>query len=207
MSRATEIAALVCDSCLESLMRRARIKGLVSHGCHLQKKGLSGCNGRRLRALGQPVVHFLLDRILWTCFTRCLCDFLLLVGYSSIPRSNATGSLSPFPSVPMHLLSSPILYLFPRLLSHLFQHSSPPHPLTLLFALFHPSSFFCHQPPICMSPFYTIRCMLTHPHLLCFCFFFFNLFCICCLLLKLVLYYMIQYRLLTSYLLDIRFAF
>lgn len=42
----------------------------------------------------------------------------------------------------------------------------PPHPLTLSFALFHPSSFFCHQPPIYMSKFNTIRCMLTDPNLL-----------------------------------------
>lgn len=61
---------------------------------------------------------------------------LFLVGYSLIPRSNTRGSLSftpaPFPSVPMHLLSSPSLYLFPCLLSQSFQHSTSPHPISLI---------------------------------------------------------------------------
>lgn len=135
-------------------MRRARIKGLISHGCHLPRKGLNSRNGRHLRGLGQPVFDFLFHHNLWPCLTASLA-FLLLVGYSSIPRSNTRGSLFQNHCIPKCPHASPfisILYGFSCLLSHSFQHSTNPlHPLTLSFALFHPSSLFCHQPPIYMS--------------------------------------------------------
>lgn len=129
-------------SSTRSLMRRARIKGLISHGCHLPKKGLNSCNGRHLRALGQPVFDFLFHHNLWPCFTASLA-LLLLVGFSSIPRSNTRGSLSSrataFPSVPMHLLSShPIWFLMP-FIPLVSAFHPPPTP---------PDSFICALPSV-----------------------------------------------------------
>lgn len=151
---------VVCVVCVthvrsptKSLMRR-----LISHGRHLQKEGngeaSEGTGSTRAPLSGPPSPVDLPPSLV------SLAP-LLLEGQTQGQPPEATSLPQLLHSqvslcVCFHLLSSISSQAFhppsPR-------HSpTPPHtPPTLSFALFHPSSFFCHQPPISMSNFPTIH--------------------------------------------------